>query len=281
MKIDRHGKAKVLSQEDIQLLFNEGLTTLRDRCLFGICLFTACRINEACTLRRTDVFDKKRNVRPELIIRKGNTKGKLATRTIPVNEDLRTLLSEYNPPTYQWFLFPASLTTGHIRPDTASRILRKAFDRIGIEGASTHSFRRTALTQMSNNGVPLRIIQEVSGHKSLDILEKYLEVRPEQVRGAISGLSILTPVNKSGFLDTTVEADESQLSQEERLWRISLERVGVIGEKQRECMQAMFQLKYPVEPTEPPRSPLQTLPTLYDLPNENLEEPGLSDEVVV
>jgi integrase/recombinase XerD len=87
-------------------------------------------------------------------------------------------LSEYNPPTYQWFLFPASLTTGHIRPDTASRILRKAFDRIGIEGASTHSFRRTALTQMSNNGVPLRIIQEVSGHKSLDILEKYLEFAP-------------------------------------------------------------------------------------------------------
>jgi integrase/recombinase XerD len=82
MKIDRHGKAKVLSQEEIQLLFNEGLTTLRDRCLFGICLFTACRINEACTLRRTDVFDKKRNVRPELIIRKGNTKGKLVQRGI-------------------------------------------------------------------------------------------------------------------------------------------------------------------------------------------------------
>jgi integrase/recombinase XerD len=70
---------------------------------------------------------------------------------------------------------------------------------------------------MSNNGVPLRIIQEVSGHKSLDILEKYLEVRPEQVRGAISGLSILTPVKKPIFIDTKVEADESQLSQEERL----------------------------------------------------------------
>lgn len=208
MKIDRHGKAKVLSQEEIQLLFNEGLTTLRDRCLFGICLYTACRINEACTLRRTDVFDNKRNVRPELIIRKGNTKGKLATRTIPVNEDLRTLLSEYNPPTYQWFLFPASLTTGHIRPDTASRILRKALERIGIEGASTHSFRRTALTQMSNNGVPLRIIQEISGHLSLDILEKYLEVRPEQVLGAISGLSLLTPVKKSAFIDTPVDSEK-------------------------------------------------------------------------
>jgi integrase/recombinase XerD len=67
---------------------------------------------------------------------------------------------------------------------------------------------------MSNNGVPLRIIQEVSGHKSLDILEKYLEVRPEQVRGAISGLSILTPVKKSKFIDIPVDAEhDSQDSQ--------------------------------------------------------------------
>jgi hypothetical protein len=40
----------------------------------------------------------------------------------------------------------------------------------------------------------------------------------------------------------------------------------------------MFQLKYPVEQTEPPRSPRETLPTMYDLPSENQEEPGLPDE---
>ncbi|MEP0798255.1 hypothetical protein NDI44_27395 [Trichocoleus sp. DQ-A3] len=50
MKIDRHGKAKVLSLEEIQLLFNQGLQTPRDRTLFGICLFCACRIQEACKL---------------------------------------------------------------------------------------------------------------------------------------------------------------------------------------------------------------------------------------
>ena len=33
---------------------------------------------------------------------------------------------------------------------------------------------------MSNEGIPLRIIQEVSGHKSLQELQKYLEVKPEQ-----------------------------------------------------------------------------------------------------
>ncbi len=84
MKIDRHGRAKILTQAEIQLLFNKGLETKRDRSLFGICLYTACRIAESCTLRRADVYDSSRRVRPELMIRKGNTKGKLATRTLPV-----------------------------------------------------------------------------------------------------------------------------------------------------------------------------------------------------
>lgn len=207
MKIDRHGRAKILTTEDIQLLFNKGLQNSRSRALFGICLFTACRIQEACTLRRKDVFDEKRLVRPELIIRKGNTKGKLATRTIPVGEELRSLLVDYNPPSYQWFLFPGRHGKGHINPDSAARILRSACQLVGIEGASTHSFRRTALTMMSDTGIPLRVIQEVSGHRTLDELQKYLEVRPEQVRGAIAALSMLSPVGKPDYDDLDLDKD--------------------------------------------------------------------------
>ena len=33
-----------------------------------------------------------------------------------------------------------------------------------------------------------------------------------------------------------------------------------------------------IEQTDPPRSPQETLPTMYDLPSEDLEEPGLPDE---
>jgi Uma2 family endonuclease len=40
----------------------------------------------------------------------------------------------------------------------------------------------------------------------------------------------------------------------------------------------MLPFKYPVPQTEPPRSPRETLPTMYDLPSENPEEPGLPDE---
>lgn len=213
MKVDRHGRAKILSQAEIQLLFTQGFQNNRDRALFGICLFTACRVNEACTLNITDVYDTTGHVRPKLIIRKGNTKGKLATRTIPVIEDLRLILINYQPPREQGYLFPGRFS-GHIDPESASRILRKAYRRIGIEGASTHSFRRTALTQMSDAGIPLRIIQEVSGHRSLSQLQNYLEVRDSQVLGAVTALSMLSPVGeevrKLSYLDLSDNPTPSQ-----------------------------------------------------------------------
>jgi len=201
MKVNRHGKAKILSHDEIQILFNEGLHNLRDRVIFAVCLFTAARINEACTLHTLDVYDRRGNVRVELTFRKSNTKGKLATRTIPVLDELRGYLERYKPEAGKVWLFPGGVfreeQTRHINPDSASRVLRKAFEKVNIDGASTHSMRRTALTQMSNAGIPLRTIQEISGHRNLEQLQNYLEIKPEQVKGAIATLSMLSPVSIS------------------------------------------------------------------------------------
>ncbi len=212
VKIDRHGQAAILSQCEIERLFNDGFTNDRDRALFGVCLYTACRVAEACSMHVTDVYDGKGKVRPELILRKSNTKGKLATRTIPVIEDLRLLLTAYRPPDGHTFLFPGrhdSHKWKHIAPESASRILREACDRAGLIGVSTHSFRRTALTQMSNAGIPLRVIQTISGHRSLATLQRYLEVSPDQVRGALSSLGTLSYVKKVPFhnLDDSTDAN--------------------------------------------------------------------------
>jgi integrase/recombinase XerD len=209
MKLDRHGQAKVLSQEELHQLFTHGLRTNRDRALFGICLYTACRINEACTLRTTDAYERLRVVRPEIVFRKGNTKGQLSTRCIPVIEDLRRILLDYYPSPRTWFLFPSQYGQGHLHPESASRIFRQACSRVGLIGASTHSFRRTALTEMSNAGIPLRVIQEISGHRNLEQLQKYLEVKPEQIRGAVAALSMLTPVKKDIFPDSPLSIQDN------------------------------------------------------------------------
>lgn len=196
MKINRHGRAKVLTQQEIQLIFSNGLDNDRDRALFGVCLFSACRIRECCTLQTQDIYTPKGNVRPQFVIRKSNTKGKLATRAIPVIEDLRRLLVEYYPLAGDDYLFPGR-SNGHISHDSAARILKTACQQVDIFGVSTHSFRRTALTQMSNAGIPLRVIQEISGHRNLEQLQRYLEVTEDQVLGAAASLAMLSPVGEN------------------------------------------------------------------------------------
>ena len=207
MKIDRHGRAKILTIAEIQLLFSEGFADNphpeRDRALFGICLYTACRINEACTLKTQDVYLGKGKVRDQLIIRKNRTKGKLATRTIPIIEDLRLLLVNYFPAPRSYNLFSGRSGKGHLNSDYAAQILKSACAKVGIIGVSTHSFRRTALTQMSDAGIPLRVIQEISGHRTLDELQKYLEVSEAQVRGEVSSLSMLSHLGKPDFDEVT------------------------------------------------------------------------------
>jgi integrase/recombinase XerD len=216
LKIDRHGQASVLTSEEIELLFNDGLQSDRDRTLFGVCLFSACRIAEACSLLTKDVYATNGRVRAELIIRKANTKGKLGTRTIPVIEDLRSLLATWQPSAGVTYLFPGRHTNHHWRhlhPEAASHILASACSRVGMEGFSTHSFRRTALTQMSNAGIPLRVIQKLSGHRSLAVLQEYLEVGDAQVRGAANSLSALGYVRKPTFSDAELELGERRLTQ--------------------------------------------------------------------
>jgi integrase/recombinase XerD len=201
MKINRHGQSKILTPEEIELLFSQGLTTERDRVLFSVCLFSACRVAEACSLVTSDVYSPTGEVHPVLILRKANTKGKLATRNIPMLEDLRITLFNYYPHAGKYYLFPGRYNRGHLHPDTAARFLKEACFRVGLQGVSTHSFRRTALTQMSNAGIPLRVIQKISGHRNLEQLQRYLEVPSEQVKGAIASLSMLSPIGKPPFPD--------------------------------------------------------------------------------
>ena len=58
--------------------------------------------------------------------------------------------------------------------------LQNTIERIGFKGVSSHSYRRSALSSASSKGLPLKAIQTLSGHKSLAVLSKYLEVSEQE-----------------------------------------------------------------------------------------------------
>ncbi|HEY9295812.1 MAG TPA: site-specific integrase, partial [Phormidium sp.] len=170
---------KVLTQAELRQLFTEGFVSPRDRALFAICLFAGCRVSEALAVKTTDIKGG------TLTLRKCNTKGKLRTRMVDIQPGLASLLEAYQPKK-PGLLFPGGRPAMPMTRFMADKILKKACERVGIVGVSTHSFRRTALTQMCSAGIPLRHIQEISGHNDLGTLQRYLEVSPDQRRKAVS-----------------------------------------------------------------------------------------------
>ena len=136
MKTNRFGRAEILSPDQISLLFNEGFKSPRDRALFGVCLYAAARINEACTLLTGDVIGIK-GVRDKLVIRSHNTKGKRDTREIDVHPQLKCFLEEYQADGFNPkipYLFPGRWGRGHIHKGSADLILREVCRRLEIPG---------------------------------------------------------------------------------------------------------------------------------------------------
>ena len=68
------------------------------------------------------------------------------------------------------------------------KILARMFEQAAVDGASSHSMRRTHANNLRRSGADLKIIQEQLGHSSLAITERYFDVDPLEKRAALAKL---------------------------------------------------------------------------------------------
>ena len=176
------GQALVLTSDQFDSIMSECPPKLR--AVLSTTRFTACRISEALSLKWSNA------TATDIVIPKAVTKGKKNTRTIPLNPKLADELktwkevwtSTFNKePEPNDYIFPGrGAVSEHYSRKTVDEKFRSACKKLGIEGASTHSFRRSALTAASSAGIPVRHIQALSGHSSLDMLQRYIDVSDSQ-----------------------------------------------------------------------------------------------------
>ena len=187
-KANGSGQALVLSQDEANGII-EACTPVM-RAVFSFTRGTAARISEVLGLKFENVTSS------HVVLPKRVVKGKKKTREVPINDRLAL---EYAKDKEHWasnygkapegsdYLFPAR--TGETKGKQMSRAaadkaLRKVCEELNISGASTHSWRRTSLTNANDAGVSLRTLQSVSGHANLDVLSRYLQTSDAQKRQA-------------------------------------------------------------------------------------------------
>jgi len=72
--------------------------------------------------------------------------------------------------------------------DRVSRKTRKAMEDAGIQDASFHTLRHTAAAWMVQAGVPLYEVQNVLGHSSPAMTQRYAHLWPDHLRRAVRAL---------------------------------------------------------------------------------------------
>jgi integrase/recombinase XerD len=59
------------------------------------------------------------------------------------------------------------------------------YKNAGIAGASSHSGRRTFITNLANLGISVRILASLAGHRSIAVTQQYIDVNDDMKRRAV------------------------------------------------------------------------------------------------
>ena len=186
MKNNRFGQAKVLDSSELDLVIKY-LKTRNQKVVAATLRNTGARVGEVVQLRWRDIG------REQILFPATITKRKLKSREIFISDSFHKELMDWSrywtiykgrKPLPEDYVFYGRKEGTHQTTRSFMDALDKATERAKISGASSHSFRRTQLTQLHRKNVPLNVIKSLSGHASLNTLSLYLQVDDREKREA-------------------------------------------------------------------------------------------------
>ena len=188
MKINRQGKSRTLSTEELDLV-NNYLPTEKHKLISLVLRKTAGRISEVVALRYENLTSG------TILFPKEITKGKLKPREIPISEDLFLKLQEWKvncmdqgeDVSPKSFIFKGR--NGHITSRAFQKVLAIAVLKADLKGFSSHGYRRSSLSSGSDAGIPIRHLAELSGHQSMAVLQEYLTVKRSHLEKAVESFA--------------------------------------------------------------------------------------------
>ena len=177
-KSNRSGKAKCLNKNQLESFISN--LPQKYGLLAETMYFLAARVGEATSIRVRNINSNYQVVTLE----KMTTKCK-ETREIPIGskllKELQGWISDNDLKNDDYIFFSSSRNIKQVpgskklSNQSVDEYFSKTFDWIGIQGASTHSFRRSRLTHLMEKNWNVREIMDISGHKNLLSLQQYLD----------------------------------------------------------------------------------------------------------
>ena len=185
-------QAKTLTKEEITRVLDYIRTRRfapRNTAMMLLTHWAGLRIGEVACLRWSDVMNQDGTVKDEIRLLPDMTKGRHA-RTVFVSIRLREELAAYAAQArcvdrnYPFFASQKSIKSG-FGANSLAQAFALLYEGAGVEGASSHSGRRSFLTNLANKGTAIHILKTLAGHRSISTTAAYLYSSPSQLKAAV------------------------------------------------------------------------------------------------
>ena len=183
-------QARVLTDKELKqvLNYNDACErhAARNRLMLLLTHWAGMRIGEVVALRVSDVVDEDSKPKSEIQLAPSQTKGRHA-RTVFVSTRLQREIVKYlqasNTPYSERSLFRTQKSQ-QFTPNTATQLLQRIYARAGMQGATSHSGRRSYLTKLADKGVSVFVLAQLAGHRHISTTQRYVSVSDTQLRNA-------------------------------------------------------------------------------------------------
>lgn len=185
-------RAKTLDNSELhRVLSYVGETSmhpLRDYVVVLLSFKAGLRVGEIAGLDWTDVTDAFGVIRTKTLTVPSDIAKKGSGRTVPMHPALYAALVAWHAQCSRGgrkirggdpIIPQTHAATQRVQPNTLTQYIRRLYTKLGLEGCSSHSGRRSFLTNasrlMNKHGCSMRDVQMLAGHRHLDTTEAYLE----------------------------------------------------------------------------------------------------------
>ena len=192
------GPAKILSTSEFRQLIkvvsasNHGL---RNATILTLSHYLGLRASELAALKIEDVVDKNLKVKSELSLLAAYTKGNVHRDISLQHTKVKNSLEEWikfrkdddNIFSLKYPLFASQKGTA-FSANSMVRMINNLYQNSGFQGCSSHTGRRTMITNLATKGIDINSIRVIAGHKSISTTQRYIDHNPNKIAEIMKSL---------------------------------------------------------------------------------------------
>jgi integrase/recombinase XerD len=187
-------QAKTLNQKQLFLFLKQlelFKNSQRNQLIISLTFYGGLRIGEVTKLKWKDVIDNNLTVKDEIILSAENNKSNEVQRLF-LNKKLRLEIVRYKTfysQKYKHINLESPLIISQrntqFSPNSLCQLINSLYKRCNLPTATTHSGRRSFITNLANKSLNAKVIMSLARHKNLSTTQRYIDVNDEQLKQAI------------------------------------------------------------------------------------------------